>query len=261
MDQEIEDEKEDNDLEDIKNEQRSLLVILGSLVGISLVVILGVFIFFPFNSSNEPAIIVEKQNNSPPSPALEENGYITSLNQGNISSNTIPNEEEFFLEISPEGISTPLATLPQGPESSITPPQKETTKTNNSVPAKVEKPEEPNKTIAKPEEKKKEVSPTPVAEKPKTSEPAKTVEKPTPLKNVFWIQIGSYSDEKLANNAMEKLKIEGFESQKFKFNSGDKVLNRVRMGPYETKAEANKFLKWIQEGKDFQESYIVESKA
>lgn len=274
MDQELEDEKDDDNLEDIKSEQKSLLIILGSLVGISLVVILGIFIFFPFNSSNEPAIIVEKQDNkTAPYPALEENGYIANLNQTTTSINsTKPNQEEFFLEISPEGISTPLANSPQGPDNSPLSTSSKENKQPATVPAKVVKPENINKTIMetdKPSEKqpsnnseiKKEVPSKSINEEKKVTEVAKVVEKPTPTKNVFWIQIGSYSDEKLANNAIEKLKIEGFESQKFKFNNDNKILNRVRMGPYETKSEANKFLNWIQENNDFKESYIVESKA
>lgn len=263
MDQQQENEKEEEALEDLKSEQRSLLIILSSLVGISLVVILGVFIFFPFNSSNEPSIVVEKKTNNKinPSPALEENSYITNLNQTNPSGNLTSSQEEFFLEISPEGISKPIASLPQGAEAPSLPKNESQNepKVNSSIPAKVSKPEEPIKTAPEASPSKKEVPIT--VEKPKSNEPAKNIENPAPVKTIFWIQIGSYSDEKLANNTLERLKVEGFEAQKFKFNSGEKVLNRVRMGPYETKAEANKFLKWIQEGNDFQESYIVESKA
>ena len=103
---------------------------------------------------------------------------------------------------------------------------------------------------------------TPV--QPKASEPAKTVPVQEPakpaLKTVkgteYWIQTGSFTSKTRAEQVRESLSSKGVVSRIVSKDVDGSNFFRVRVGPYQNKEEAEKFLGWIKGIENFENSYI-----
>ncbi len=99
-----------------------------------------------------------------------------------------------------------------------------------------------------------------------TKEPVKVVSSnqtnvaaPAPKKiNVleFWIQAGSFTSRSRAESASTTLSEKGFSNLITIKTVDDNDYFRVRMGPYLSNAEAEKFLKWVKEIDFYEKSYI-----
>jgi len=75
----------------------------------------------------------------------------------------------------------------------------------------------------------------------------------------YWIQSGSFKSKSSAENRNEKLAEKGFPGTiKTRVVNGTTYF-RVRIGPYTNKNEAGKFLAWIKEIPEMNDSYISES--
>lgn len=74
----------------------------------------------------------------------------------------------------------------------------------------------------------------------------------------YWIQVGSYSKKQTAEDANNILKAEGINGIISTREVGSDMYYRLRIGPYENRAEAGKFLEWIRELGQFSQSYISE---
>jgi DedD protein len=74
----------------------------------------------------------------------------------------------------------------------------------------------------------------------------------------YWIQTGSYRSKSKAEEQNEKLIQHGFQAQILTKDVNGITLYRVRIGPYENEAEANKFLAWIRVIDGMEGSYISE---
>jgi cell division protein FtsN len=88
---------------------------------------------------------------------------------------------------------------------------------------------------------------------------AKPVAKPAPKQvrvTEYWIQTGSYSSASRADEVVRALADKGLASKTSTRQLDGKTHFRVRIGPYASKAEADKFLAWIQDLKGFEGSYI-----
>jgi DedD protein len=72
----------------------------------------------------------------------------------------------------------------------------------------------------------------------------------------YWIQTGSYSSASRAEEVMRALADKGLAAKTSTQQLDGQTHFRVRIGPYASKAEANKFLAWLQALKGFEESYI-----
>jgi DedD protein len=77
----------------------------------------------------------------------------------------------------------------------------------------------------------------------------------------YWIQTGSYSSASRAEEVMRALADKGLEARASTLQIDGRTHFRVRVGPYASKAEANKFLAWIQAIKGFESSYISQVSA
>lgn len=75
----------------------------------------------------------------------------------------------------------------------------------------------------------------------------------------YWIQAGSFKSRTSAENQNNKLIEKGFPGQVKTRVINDTTYYRVRIGPYNNKKEAGKFLTWIREIPDLTESYISET--
>jgi cell division protein FtsN len=72
----------------------------------------------------------------------------------------------------------------------------------------------------------------------------------------YWIQAGSFSSASRADEVSRRLEERGLAARTTTRDLNGKTHFRVRVGPYTSKAEAEKFLGWIRELKGFETSYI-----
>ncbi len=72
----------------------------------------------------------------------------------------------------------------------------------------------------------------------------------------FWIQTGSYTSRTRADNIKAELDRLGFTGRIMSKDVDGTLYYRVRIGPYEKKEEAQKFLTWVKAKEQFSNSYI-----
>jgi len=72
----------------------------------------------------------------------------------------------------------------------------------------------------------------------------------------YWIQAGSFSSRSRAESASTTLSEKGFSNIITIKTVDDSDYFRVRMGPYISSAEAEKFLVWVKEINSYEKSYI-----
>jgi cell division protein FtsN len=72
----------------------------------------------------------------------------------------------------------------------------------------------------------------------------------------YWIQAGSFSSASRADEISRRLEERGLAAHTTTRDLNGKTHFRVRVGPYTSRAEAEKFLGWIRELKGFESSYI-----
>ena len=72
----------------------------------------------------------------------------------------------------------------------------------------------------------------------------------------YWIQAGSFSSASRADEVTRSLEEKGLAARTSTRDLDGKTRFRVRIGPYSSRDEAEKFLAWVQELKGFETSYI-----
>jgi len=72
----------------------------------------------------------------------------------------------------------------------------------------------------------------------------------------YWIQTGSYKSMVRAEKMNDKLKQNGLSGHIFTKSLEGNMYYRVRIGPYNQKGEADKFLGWVKDIKGFGNSYV-----
>ena len=94
-------------------------------------------------------------------------------------------------------------------------------------------------------------TPSPVVAKPSPPPQPKTVQT-----TQYWIQAGSYRSQSRAEETRFNLSKRGWDGRIVTREVGGDLYYRVRLGPYETEAEAEKFLSWIRDIDSFESSYV-----
>ena len=126
------------------------------------------------------------------------------------------------------------------------------------------RPDETKAAIPVPE---KAIEPAPrVVSRPQATRPAAPVtrpQKPAPQPaprevsvTEYWIQAGSYTHASRAQEVAQALEDQGLVSKITTRAMTGKTYYRVRIGPYQSKPEAEKFLGWVKAVKGFESSYI-----
>jgi cell division protein FtsN len=72
----------------------------------------------------------------------------------------------------------------------------------------------------------------------------------------YWIQAGSYTSSSRAQEVADLLGEQGLVSKITTRTLSSETYYRVRIGPYMSKGEAEKFLEWVKAVKGFESSYI-----
>jgi len=129
------------------------------------------------------------------------------------------------------------------------------------------RPEETEAAIPVPE---KAIEPAPrVVSRPQPTRPAATAPVTRPVRKAaprpapqevtvieYWIQAGSYTSSSRAQEVARVLEDQGLVSKITTRALSGKTYYRVRIGPYQSKFEAEKFLEWVKAVKGFESSYI-----
>lgn len=74
----------------------------------------------------------------------------------------------------------------------------------------------------------------------------------------FWVQVGSFASRSRADALGQRLSNQGIVSRVTTRTAGAEVFFRVRVGPYASRVEAEKFLAWVQRVDGMDGSYISE---
>ena len=72
----------------------------------------------------------------------------------------------------------------------------------------------------------------------------------------YWIQAGSYTSRTRADRIKAELDRQGLTGRIMSKDVDGTLYYRVRIGPYQAKEEAQKFLTWVKEKEQFSSSYI-----
>ncbi len=101
-----------------------------------------------------------------------------------------------------------------------------------------------------------------IAAKPAAAPVAKLAAKPKQVRvKEYWIQTGSYSSASRAEEVVQALADKGLAAKTSTRQLDGQTHFRVRVGPYASRAEADKFLAWLQAIKGFETSYISQVSA
>lgn len=109
------------------------------------------------------------------------------------------------------------------------------------------------------------ITPKPVVQQPKRTTAAsetkqQSAKKPsTPQKN-FWVQVGSFNKKSGADTTRQSLSAQGIQSEIFTYTADNGSTGfRVRVGPYQTRSEAEYWMKLVEE-KTGTKGFITETK-
>lgn len=96
-----------------------------------------------------------------------------------------------------------------------------------------------------------------VATAPRAPAARATVQRPAKKTNQFWIQTGSYKSQTKAEDLVTVLAGKGLTGRVFTTTANSETYFRVRVGPYASKAEAEKFLGIVKQLQGFETSFIA----
>jgi len=153
----------------------------------------------------------------------------------------------------------PEAAFPEVPEKAVPPMlDSQASETAPKPTAPVARPSTPRSTtrpaVASPHEP---AARAPAARAPAAPPPAKTTSRPREVSvTEYWIQAGSYTSPSRAQEVAAVLEEQGLVSKITTRTLSAKTYYRVRIGPYMSKGEAEKFLEWVKAVKGFESSYI-----
>lgn len=234
-------------------EQRKLLWIIFSATLFLLVVVgAGIIWLYP-QPEEQPAVVaseaeaqgagadfdpiewVRSEQKSPgleerPGSVSEDENFVVVYGENGETEKNLPTIE------SEEGEET------QGESKDRAAETKDGTKTPSTQPA-----------AAKETEKRTQSSPQP------SSQPSTTQSEPetrTVRSTEYWIQTGSYTSRTRADKIKAELDRQGLTGRIMSKDVDGTLYYRVRIGPYQEKEEAQKFLTWVKEKEQFSSSYI-----
>lgn len=123
-------------------------------------------------------------------------------------------------------------------------------------------PEAPEETAVEDVPNVVEVTPVKQAEpaKPAVTAPVSKVQETRKVSvTVYWIQVGSYTDLTKAEEVRSYLLSRDISSEIQTRSVDGTTYYRVRIGAFQSKGEADKFLDPIKDMKNFEESYVVQT--
>ncbi len=111
--------------------------------------------------------------------------------------------------------------------------------------------------VQRPSPSRPQAAPQPAAPKPaaKSSPPPRTTPREITVEE-YWIQAGSYRSRTRAEDFSKHLAQVGLIGRITTRTVGSETYFRVRIGPFQSKQEAEKFLAWMKDIEGLQDSYV-----
>lgn len=204
--------------------QKSLKILIAGTAFLTLVVLAGLFFLYPKGDTPEAELPVSDWS-------------VPGENLGDV------------------GPQTPL--LPETTDPSLDSPFQVTLEDDQPAPAEetiqpaVEQPRTPPV---------QEVKPAPARPAPRPVTPAPSV--PKVKVTEFWIQVAAYADRYSAERSGRVLSDRSLNPVLFTAKTANgTTVYRVRVGPYQNRQEAEKYLTWIKEIPDFKGSFVTQATA
>ena len=145
----------------------------------------------------------------------------------------------------------PEAALPEVPEKAVAPISATRAPATAPVARSTPTDQEPKPAARAP------VTRAPVTRAPAAKPAVKAAPRPREVSvTEYWIQAGSYTSPSRAQEIASVLEERGLVSKITTRTLSGKTYYRVRIGPYMSKEEAEKFLEWVKAVKGFESSYI-----
>lgn len=213
-------------------QSRILWIILSALTVLAIVVGAGIFFFFPSSNGEGGKPLLSAMSTEKQGRDFDHIEYVR-------------NDDGYPQMVDPETTEE---------EYSVDSAAEETGETADAAaPAESEEEESPVREI------------TPVREAPvEKAEPVVTpvVKKQETMKvsvTIYWIQVGSYNDLTKAEEVRDYLFTKDISSEIQTKSVEGKTYYRVRIGTFQSKGEADRFLDDIKIMKNFEESYVVQT--
>ena len=205
---------------------KSLKFVIAGSAFLAILVLAGIFFFYP-QAEKAKEVVPLKDWSAP----------VSSENWGDLSTDT-PLESDTQ---TPE-TDSPFVVVGEDDQTTIV-TQTETAPPSTPIPTE-------------------KVQPAPVTVKPAPVSPP-VVAKPVPKVKVteFWIQVAAYADRYAAERSSQTLSAQNMAAVLFTAQNDKGTVFRVRIGPYQNKQEAEKYLEWVKAIKDFSGAYITQSSA
>jgi DedD protein len=218
-------------------QSRVLWVILSALTVMAIVIGAGIFFFFPSTDGNRGLPQLSSLNNETQSRDFDHIEYVR-------------NDEGFPQMVDPDEMDEEYSV-----DSST-----------NELPVTVEEVDPMDVDLMEIESPVVEVAPEAVKPVVAVKTPVKpvtpVVQKQETMKisvTVYWIQVGSYNDLIKAEEVRDYLLLKDISSQIQTKTVEGNTYYRVRIGAFQSKGEADRFLVPIKEMENFNESYVVQT--
>lgn len=227
---------------------KSMIILLVTLSLLTLVVVVGLFFFYPKES--QPVAPTPVATPATPLPdEFDPVEWTRNPQTPSLQTPTITGDQGFTVTLPPEGGTT----LPPSPGATF---PSEVTSTPVTSPSGT-----PNASPAPLAPVKAPVSKAPTPATTPAPKPAPTpAPKPAP-KTVrvteYWIQVASFKDRYQAENTAKSLETQGLKGTLSTATVNGQSVVRVRVGPYTNEAEAQKFLSWLTPVQEFSASYVT----
>lgn len=233
----------DNRDENMKNsdnpdQSRMLWVVLSALTVIAIVIAAGLFFFFPSTEGNVGQPRLSSLSSEKQGTDFDPVEYVRNA--------------DGYPEMEAPGVTDNEFSMGQ------------TEEPIGDLPVKEPVAKEPEIVIEDDSSNVVEVVPVAAVETPKKEEPvtapAKHIQETRKVSvTVYWIQVGSYKDLTKAEEVRTYLLREDVSSEIQTRAVDGTTYYRVRIGAFQSKGEADKFLNPIRDMKNFEESYVVQT--
>lgn len=216
-------------------QSRVLWVILSALTVIAIVIGAGIFFYFPSSEGDGAQPLLSSLNNEKQTRDFDHIEYVR-------------NDDGYPQMVDPDGDDEVFSIDPLETDSSVFVEEVETTEMAETdspvveVSPVVSRPAVTVKPVEKPA--------APVIKKQETMKVSVTV---------YWIQVGSYNDLIKAEEVRDYLQVKDISSEIQTRIVDGQTYYRVRIGAFQSKGEADRFLTPIRELKNFDDSYVVQT--
>lgn len=228
---------------------KSMIILLVGLALLTLVVVIGLFFFYPKEAKPATAPATPSTVTSTPVPdEFDPVEWTRNPSSPTLQTPTPTKDDQGFTVTLPPAETPATTTLPPSPGASF--PSETPTVPATQTPVTVAPSSAP--------------AVAPVISSPPKVTPVKpkTVAKPAPVPKTirvteYWIQVASFKDRYQAENTAKSLESQGLKGTLTTASVNGQTVVRVRVGPYTNQAEAAKFLSWLTPIKEFASSYIT----